>query len=180
MRTITLHDKKFKTNISHEDILGSIEELASRINDDYKDKPTPLLLVVLNGAFMFASDLMKNLDFNCEISFVKLASYDGTESSGTIKELIGINQSLADRHIIVVEDIVDTGNSIKHMLRTLEAHPVASIEIATLLFKPESYIGTYPIKYYARTIPNDFIVGYGLDYDQLGRNLKDIYKICNE
>lgn len=181
MEKVTLLDKTFKVNIPHEQIQEAIAALAERLNNDYKDCPsTPLLLVVLNGAFMFASDLMKNIDFDCEVSFVKLASYEGTATTGTIKELIGLSSDISERHVIVVEDIVDTGNSIKHMLNTLERFKLASVEVATLLFKPESYQGTFPIKYYAKSIPNDFIVGFGLDYDQLGRNLKDIYKICND
>lgn len=181
MKTVTLLDKTFKVDITHEQLQESIAELATKINSDYKDCPsTPLLLVVLNGAFMFAADLMKNIDFNCEVSFVKLASYSGTSSTGNIKELIGLNDNIEGRHVIIVEDIVDTGNSIGHMLNTLEQHKVASVEVATLLYKPEAYKGTFNIKYHARIIPNDFIVGYGLDYEQLGRNLKDIYKICND
>lgn len=181
METVTLLDKSFRINIPHHQILQSISELAVKINGDYRECPsTPLLLVVLNGAFMFASDLMKEIEFNCEISFVKLASYEGTSSTGMIKELIGLNENIEGRHVIIVEDIVDTGNSITHLLETIHKKNVASVEVATLLYKPQAYKGKFPIKYYARTIPNDFIVGYGLDYDQLGRNLKDIYKICDE
>lgn len=177
MKQITLKDKTFKEYIPYSEIEKSIIELAERINNDYKDKETPLFLGVLNGSFMFMSELLKNVDFNCEMSFVKLASYAGTKSTGKITELIGLSDNIKGRHIIVVEDIVDTGESIEHLLRSLVGHNPASIEVATLLLKPDTYKKPFPIKYCAMNISNDFIVGFGLDYDQLGRNLKDIYKI---
>lgn len=179
-KRITLKDKTFEISISYNTIHQSIQELAARINADYRDKSVPLFLGVLNGSFMFMSELMKEIEFNCEMSFVKLASYSGTKSSGRVSELIGLADNLKGRHIVVVEDIVDTGESIEHLMRSLVGHEPASIEIATLLFKPDSYKKQLPIKYTAISIPNDFIVGFGLDYDQLGRNLKDIYKIVDE
>ena len=151
--------------------------VAQRINEDYGDKETPLFVGVLNGSFMFMSDLIKKIEFNNELSFVKLASYEGTCSSGCVKSLIGLNGSIEGRHVIVVEDIVDTGESIEHMVRELEAMHPASIRVCTLFFKPGSYSKHIPIDYRALEIGNEFIVGYGLDYDQLGRNLKDVYVV---
>ena len=126
---------------------------------------------------MFMSDLIKKIEFQNELSFVKLASYEGTESSGTVRNLIGLNNPIEGRHVIIVEDIVDTGESIDHMIRDLESRKPASIEVCTLFFKPGSYRKDRPIKYRAMEIGNEFIVGYGLDYDQLGRSLKDIYVV---
>jgi hypoxanthine phosphoribosyltransferase len=134
-------------------------------------------MVVLNGAFMFASDLFKGLNINCEISFVKLSSYCGTSSTENVKHLIGINEDLKGRDIILVEDIVDTGITIEYMIKKLQKYQVADIKIATLLLKPDKYNKEYNIDYVAIEIPNDFIIGYGLDYDGFARNLPDIYKI---
>lgn len=180
MNRIRLKDKTFERVIPYERISDNIDALAARLNGDYADRETPLFLGVLNGSFMFMAELMRRIDFTCEMSFVKLASYHGTKSSGTMTELIGLADNLRGRHIIVVEDIVETGDTIEYLLRTLAGHEPASVEIATLLFKPESYKKEKPIKYSALPIPNDFIVGFGLDYDGLGRNLKDIYKIADE
>ncbi len=161
------------------EIDAAIENLAGRINADYGDKDTPLLLGVLNGAFMFTSDLMKKLTFSPELSFVKLSSYSGTGSTGKVSELIGLKNNLGGRHIIVIEDIVDTGESMEHLLRSLEGHRPASVEIATLFFKPGAFRKDFPVKYRALEIGNEFIVGYGLDYDELGRNLKDVYVVAD-
>lgn len=180
MKRVTLQDKTFELFIPYERIQGAVQQLADRINEDYKDKPVPLFLGVLNGSFMFMAELMKRIEFTCEMSFVKLASYRGTSSTGKVSELIGLTDNLQGRNIIVVEDIVDTGESIDHLMRSLVGHRPASIEVATLLFKPESYKKEVAIRYPAISIPNDFIVGFGLDYNQLGRNLCDIYKIVNE
>ena len=155
----------------------AVQAVADRINADYADKETPLFVGVLNGSFMFISDLIKKIEFNNELSFVKLSSYAGTESTGEVKSLIGLNGSIEGRHVIVVEDIVDTGESIEHMIRDLEARRPASIAVCTLFFKPGSYRKQVPIRYRAMEIGNEFIVGYGLDYDQLGRSLKDIYVV---
>ncbi len=135
---------------------------------------------VLNGSFMFLSDLIKKIEFNSELSFVKISSYEGTSSTGQIRSLIGLNGSIEGRHVIIVEDIVDTGESIAHMIADLESRKPASVEVCTLFFKPASYSKQYPIRYRALEIGNEFIVGYGLDYDQLGRNLKDVYVVTNE
>lgn len=177
---IQLHDKKFRVMIPAAKIDEAVQAVADRINADYADKETPLFVGVLNGSFMFMSDLIKKIEFNNELSFVKLSSYAGTESTGEVKSLIGLNGSIEGRHVIVVEDIVDTGESIEHMIRDLEARRPASIAVCTLFFKPGSYRKQVPIRYRAMEIGNEFIVGYGLDYDQLGRNLKDVYVVTNE
>lgn len=163
--------------IPAEKIDEAVTAVAERINRDYADKETPLFVGVLNGSFMFMSDLIKKIEFQNELSFVKLASYEGTSSTGQVKSLLGLNGSIEGRHVIVVEDIVDTGESIEHMLRDLEARRPASVAVCTLFFKPASYRKSYPIQYRAMEIGNEFIVGYGLDYDQLGRSLKDIYVV---
>ena len=163
--------------IPAEEIDRAVAAVAERINADYAGKPTPLFLGILNGSFMFMSDLIKKIEFQNELSFVKLASYEGTSSTGEVKSLIGLNGSIEGRHIIIVEDIVDTGESIEHMIRDLEGRHPAAIEGCTLFFKPGSYRKDRTIKYRAMEIGNEFIVGYGLDYDQLGRSLKDIYVV---
>lgn len=177
---IKLHDRTFKVMIPAEEIDKAVTAVAERINRDYADKPTPLFVGVLNGSFMFMSDLIKKIDFNNELSFVKLASYEGTGSTGQVKSLLGLNNSIEGRHVIIVEDIVDTGGSIEHMIADLERRSPASIAVCTLFFKPGSYNKSHEIKYRAMEIGNEFIVGYGLDYDQLGRSLKDIYVVTDE
>lgn len=177
---VKLYDKTFEVMIPAEQIDRAVEQVAEQINVDYADRETPLFLGVLNGSFMFMSDLMKKVDFNCELSFVKLASYAGTSTTGKVQELIGLKNNIEGRHVIVVEDIVDTGESIEHLMRSLSGHNPASVEVATLFFKPNSYSKQIPIKYKALEIGNEFIVGYGLDYDQLGRNLKDVYVVVDE
>ena len=179
-KRVTLLDKTFEVMISEEQIDKAVSSVAEQINADYADRETPLFLGVLNGSFMFMSDLMKKVEFNCELSFVKLASYIGISTTGKVQELIGLKNNIEGRHVIVVEDIVDTGESIEHLMRSLEGHRPASVEVVTLFYKPASYSKQIPIKYRAMEIGNEFIVGYGLDYDQLGRNLKDVYVVVNE
>lgn len=176
MSTIKIHDKEFKISITNSEIENEIKRVASDINIDYKGK-RPLLLAVLNGSFMFAAELMQNLDIECEISFVKLASYQGTSTTGTVKELIGLNESIEDRDIIIVEDIVDTGFTMQNMLSTLREKAPASIQIASLFVKPDKLQVPIDVKYTVFTIPDRFIVGYGLDYDGLGRNLPNVYDV---
>lgn len=176
-KTIQVHDKRFKPFILNEEIVRSVKQIADKINNDYADKPIPLFVGVLNGAFMFMGELMKHITIDCEISFVKIASYAGTESTGSIKELIGLNASAENRHVIIVEDIVDTGVSIEHTTNLLKKMDPASVAVCTMLFKPESYTKKIPVDYCAFSIPNRFVVGFGLDYDGLGRNYKDIYEI---
>jgi len=176
MKEIHLKDKSFRINIDGADILKEVKRVANEINQDLKGR-NPLFLVVLNGAFMFASDLMKNIEIDCEISFVKLASYQGTQSTEKVKELIGLNEDLEGRTVVVVEDIVDTGITMEGIIKDLRTKGVADVRIATLLFKPEAFQKDYKVDYIGMDIPNEFIVGYGLDYDGLGRNYQDIYKI---
>ncbi len=174
---IKLHDKKFKVMIPAAKIEEAVAAVAAKINEDYREKRNPLFLGVLNGSFMFMSDVLKKIDFNCEISFVKLSSYCGTSSSGDVKCLIGLGNNIEGRDVIIVEDIVDTGASIEHMVEELKTKKPASIRVCTLFFKPKAYQRQIPIDYPAMHIGNEFIVGYGLDYDQLGRNYKDVYVV---
>ena len=173
MSRVTIKDKTFETSIPEAEILERVKLVADRINKDFEGK-TPLFLAVLNGSFMYASDLMKHITIPCEISFVKLASYQGVTSTGTIKEIIGLNEDIRGREVIIVEDIVDTGATMKRMLETLGTREPAGLHITTLLLKPGKLTVPLNIEYAAMEIPNDFIVGYGLDYDQEGRNLRDI------
>lgn len=176
MSVVKILDKTFKTSIPEAEIKKHVKEVADRINLDMAGK-NPILIAVLNGSFVFAADLMRMITIPCEISFVKLASYEGTTSSGKITEVLGINEDLSGRTVIIVEDIVDTGLTMKRMVETLGTRNPASIHICTLLLKPEKLKVDLNIEYAAIEIPNDFIVGYGLDYDQQGRNLSDIYTV---
>ena len=179
MSVVQILDKKFKTSIPAPEIKERVKAVAERINNDLKDK-NPLFLAVLNGSFIFAADLMREITIPCEISFVKLASYQGTTSTGKITEVIGINEELSGRCIVIVEDIVDTGLTMKRMLETLGTRSPAEIHICTLLVKPDKLQVDLNIEYAAMNIPNDFIVGYGLDYNQQGRNLPDIYTVVED
>lgn len=179
MARIKLHDKTFETSITEAEIKARVKAVADRINRDMAGR-NPLLLAVLNGSFVFAADLMRMLTIPCEISFVKLASYQGTTSTGAIKEVIGINEDLEGRTVIIVEDIVESGLTMKRMIETLGTRKPASVHICTLLLKPEKLKVDLNIEYAAMEIPNDFIVGYGLDYDQQGRNLADIYTLVED
>lgn len=179
MSTIKIHDKTFRVSYPESQILEKVKAVADRINKDMEGK-NPLFLAVLNGSFIFAADLLRMITIPCEISFVKLASYQGTMSTGKIKEVIGINEDLTDRTVIIVEDIVESGLTIKRMIDTLGTRNPASVHICTLLIKPEKLEVELDVEYAAMSIPNDFIVGYGLDYDQQGRNLRDIYTLVDE
>lgn len=178
MAVVKILDKTFKTSIPEAEIRKRVKAVADRINRDMADK-NPILIAVLNGSFIFAADLMRMLTIPCEISFVKLASYEGTTSSGKITEVLGINEDLSGRTVIIVEDIVDTGLTMKRMIETLGTRNPASIHVCTLLVKPDKLTVDLNIEYVAMEIPNDFIVGYGLDYDQQGRNLPDIYTVVD-
>ncbi len=179
MSIVKIKDKTFQTSITKAEISAHIKEVAARINKDMEGK-NPLLLGVLNGSFIFAADLMRELTIPCEISFVKLASYQGTTSTGKVHEVLGINEDLNNRHVIIVEDIVDTGRTMKQMLESLGTRHPASLHICTLFVKPDKLEEPLNIEYAAFSIPNDFIVGYGLDYDQEGRNLPEIYTLVEE
>ena len=179
MKTVKIKDKEFVPMISEEEIKRRVKELAAQISKDMAGK-NPLLLAVLNGSFVFAADLMREITIESEISFVKLASYQGTTSTGTVKEVIGSNENLSGRTVIIVEDIVESGLTMKRMIESLGTRNPASVHICTLLLKPDCLKVDLDIEYAAFSIPNDFIVGYGLDYDQQARNLKDIYVLKKE
>ena len=174
MRKIKILDKTFRTFIPEDKIQQRVKAVAEKLNEDMEGK-NPLLLAVLNGSFIFAADLMRNITIPCEISFVKLASYQGTTSTGKIKEVIGLNEDLTGRTVVIVEDIVDTGTTMKQMIESLGTRNPKSVHICSLLVKPEKIQVPLNIEYVAMEIPNDFIVGYGLDYDRQGRQLRDIY-----
>ena len=173
---MTIKDKTFETFIPEEEILCRVKAVADRINVDMAGK-NPLFLAVLNGAFVFAADLLRMITIPCEISFVKLASYEGTTSTGKVKEVIGINENLAGRTVVIVEDIVDTGLTMKQMVETLGTRQPESVHVCTLLLKPDKLKVDLDIEYVAMEVPNEFILGYGLDYDQQGRQLRDIYTL---
>lgn len=176
MSVIQIKDKRFKTFIPEEQIMKEVARVADEINRDLSGTNT-LFISVLNGSFMFTADLMKHLTMPCEVSFVKLASYEGTSSTGKVKELVGLGDDITGRTVVIVEDIVDTGLTMKQLVETLRARGPKDIKIATLLVKPDKLKVELDINYVAMNIPNDFIVGYGLDYDGLGRNYRDIYTV---
>lgn len=173
---ITLHDKTFQLYKKEMEILAAIKNMAAKLNADYADKK-PVIVPILNGSFMFASDLMKEISIPCEISFMKVASYIGTSTTGELSELVGINQDLSNRDIIILEDIVDTGHTLAKLIPMFLSKNPASVKVATLLFKPNALKTDVTIDYVGIEIPNDFIVGYGLDYNELGRNLRHIYQL---
>ena len=176
MKTVQVKDKQFELFISEDKLQREIKRIADSICNDYLGK-SPLFLVILNGSFMFASDLFKNIQLPVEISFIKVSSYSGVASTECVKELIGLNEDIEGRDIIIVEDVVDTGLTMKDTLALINAKNPSSVSICTLLFKPNKLQVNLDVKYVAMEIPDDFIVGYGLDYDGYGRNLRDIYKI---
>lgn len=176
MQTVTLKDRTFSLSMTAAEIQNAVAILADQLNRDMQGS-TPLFLVILNGSFMFAADLMKRITLPCEVSFVKLASYSGNQSTGAVKKLIGLNEDMKGRDVVILEDIIDSGITMDHLLEQLKDQAPASVRIVTFLFKPNAFQKSFPIDYVGISIPNDFIVGYGLDYDGLGRNLPDIYKI---
>ena len=179
MEPIKLKDKTFRPYIKAHVINEAVSSIAKRINQDMENK-FPLFLVVLNGSFMFASDLLKEITVQSEISFIKLTSYKGTTSDGSTTELIGLKEEVKNRPVIVIEDIVDTGVTIETIYQLLETKGAKEIKIASLLFKPDAYKKNISIDYVGIKIPNDFVVGYGLDYDGLGRNLKELYVVVDD
>ncbi len=176
MEKVRVRDKEFSLFLTAADIEKAVHQVAEMINLEMQGKD-PLFLCVLNGAFIFASDLLKKISLDCEISFVKLSSYVGTSTTNTVRELIGLDMNLDGRTVIVIEDIIDTGLTMAYTLEKLRNLGAADVRIASLLFKPEAFRENYPIDYVGIVIPNEFIVGYGLDYNGHGRNLPDIYKI---
>jgi len=176
MSVINVHDKSFETYLSEEVIAQRIKELAATISKDYEGR-RPLFIAILNGSFMFAADLFKHLTIEAEICFIKLASYKGMKSSGNVVTSIGLEDDLFGKEVIIVEDIVDTGKTLHNFLPKLEHQQPRSMKIATLLTKPEALEYPLQLDYIGFSIPNKFVVGYGLDYDGLGRNLKEIYQL---
>jgi hypoxanthine phosphoribosyltransferase len=176
MDTIQIHDKQFEEYISGERIDCAIDKIALKIELEYTDKK-PIFLGVLNGSFMFFSDLIKKIHFPCEVAFTRIKTYEGETSTEKLKVFNGIDDSIQGKHVIIVEDIIDTGFTLSKLLDALSHHRPASVKVATLIFKPEAYKGKHPIDYYGIEIPNHFIVGYGLDYHEEGRNLNAIYKL---
>ena len=179
MKTVTFKDKPFGVSIPEAEVLKAVDRVAEKMNVDLDGK-NPLFLIVLNGAFMFASDLLKRVEVPAQLSFVKVASYSGTCSTGNITELIGLKEDVTGRTVVIIEDIVDSGRTMHGMVEKLKSMGVGELRIATLFFKPEALKYDLKIDYVAMNIPNDFIVGYGLDYDGYGRNLRDIYTLINE
>jgi hypoxanthine phosphoribosyltransferase len=176
---VTIRDKEFELFISEDEILAEVAAMGKQLSSDYRGKEV-VFVAMLNGAFMFAADLMKKISIPCTISFIKVSSYEGESSTGKITELIGINEDLSGKHIVLVEDIVDTGMTIESILPKLEKAGAASVSICTLLFKPEAFKGTHHPEHIGFSIPNRFVVGYGLDYDGYGRNLNAIYQLKKE
>jgi adenylate kinase len=178
MKDIKLHDKTFELFISDKEIEQIVQNVADEINDSGINNP--LFIAILNGSFLFAADVMREVTIpGSEISFIKLASYQGTESTGQVNELIGLNQELKGRNVIILEDIIDTGNTLEKIVEIFRTKEVASLKISTLLYKPDAYTKDIPIDYIGKSIENKFVVGYGLDYDEIGRNLPHIYKLKN-
>jgi hypoxanthine phosphoribosyltransferase len=177
MARIKVKDKEFELSITASVIDETVQKLAAEINHDYEGKD-PLFLAILNGSFIFAADLIRKITIPCQISFVKFSSYSGTASTKDVKELIGLNEDIKGRHVIIVEDIVDTGLTMDKFLQDLKKHEPASVKLACFSFKKEAFKKDFNIDYLGITIPDEFVIGYGLDYDGYGRNLQDIYKIA--
>ena len=178
MKEIIINNKIFQQYISKEEIDNIVTEIANKINNSNTEKP--LFIAVLNGSFLFAADIMRKITIpNAEISFIKLSSYSGTKTTGEVNELIGIGQNIKGRNVIILEDIIDTGITLEKIMTLLEKKEVADIKVTTLLFKPKAYTKEINIDYIGKSIENDFVVGYGLDYDEIGRNLPHIYKLKN-
>jgi len=175
-KVIQLHDKQFVPFVSAQEIDFAIAKIAALVEDDFADE-TPVFVGVLNGAFMVVSDFMKHYKSPCEVCFIKMASYEGTTSTNEVKQLIGLDQDLTGRTVIIIEDIVDTGNTLVALKELFKKQNVKHFKIATLFFKPEAYKKEIKIDYVGIRIPNKFIVGYGLDYDGLGRNLPEVYQL---
>lgn len=179
METIQVKDKKFGLSISAADIHREVCRVAAQISKDYAGQK-PVFLAVLNGSFIFAADLLREIQEPCEVCFVKLASYEGVNSSGKVRELIGLNLDITGRPVVIVEDIVESGFTLAHMKQTLSSQNPSSVAICALLQKPELLRVSLDVDYCCFQIPNDFVVGYGLDYDGYGRNAKNIYSLVEE
>jgi hypoxanthine phosphoribosyltransferase len=171
---IQVKDKSFEVYINEQTLHERIQELGKQISADYGDQK-PLFVAILNGSFIFAADLMKAVSIPCEITFIKVSSYKGTHSTGKMTELVGLQEDIANRHVVIIEDIVDTGITMEHIWQSISAKKPLSLAVATLLFKPDSLQKEVQLKYVGFEIPPTFVVGYGLDYDGFGRNLPDLY-----
>ena len=181
MQRIKLHDKVFRYFISNERLEEAIDRVAARINDDYRDSGTvPILLCVLNGSILFTAELMKRLEFDVDLMSIKLSSYVGTSSTGDVRTEMGLTGDVTGKEVIIIEDIVDSGRTIENLVNILQARRASKIKVCTMLLKPDMYVKDIKLDYVAMEIPDDFIVGFGLDYDGLGRNYKDIYILDNE
>jgi hypoxanthine phosphoribosyltransferase len=176
MFVVKLKDKHFKRFLPSDDIERAVNFIGDKMNSDFAGKK-PLFISVLNGSFLFAANLMKTLTIDCEITFVKLASYQGTQTTGKVRTLIGFDEEITNRTVVILEDIVDTGNTLEVLVARLKELNPLEIKVAALLYKPEAYTKDIPVDYVGFKVGNDFLVGYGLDYDGLGRNLRDIYKL---
>lgn len=176
MNEIKVLDREFSEYITEDEIQSRITAMAEKISEDLQGRDV-LFFGILNGAFLFAADIFRQIKLNAQISFIKLASYEGTGPSGKIKELIGWNEDMTGKTVVVIEDIIDTGSTMERIIGELTLRKAVDVKICTLLFKPEAYTKDIPIDYIGFEIPNNFVVGYGLDYDGYGRNLKSIYKI---
>jgi len=173
---VKVHDKKFRKIISSNKVQKAIDIIAKKLNKDFKGQK-PIFISVLNGSFLFTADLIKKVNIECEISFIKMSSYSGTQSTGNMNTLIGLKEDLKGRNVVVLEEMVDSGNTIEKVIAELKKHKPKSLRIATLFFKPEAYKKNIKLDYIGMDVPNKFLVGYGLDYDSLGRNLQDIYML---
>lgn len=171
-----IDNKEFTPYIEKQEVTKAVKMLSDKINEDYKGKSI-FFLGILNGAFMFCGDLLKEINVECEISFIKVASYKGTSTTGSVHELIGLVNDLKDKHVIILEDIVDTGLTLDKIYSMIDHDHPASLEVAALLYKPSKFKGNHPPKYVGIEIPDEFVIGYGLDYDGKGRNLPEIYKL---
>ncbi len=178
MATLKVHDKYFVPYIPEAELMQRIKDLAAQIDEDYRDKK-PLFIAILNGSFMFAADMFKHITIESEICFIKLASYKGTKSTGQVITAIGLDTDIVGRHVIVLEDIIDTGKTMSEFLPQLHNQQPASLKVATLLHKPEATTFPINIDYLGFSVPNKFLLGYGLDYDGLGRNIKEIYQLTD-
>ena len=173
---IDIKDKRFEIFISEDEIISIVTDVSNKINNS--GIKNPIFIAVLNGSFLFAADIMRQINIpNCEISFIKLSSYSGTKTTGSVQELIGLGKNIKNRNIVILEDIIDTGITLERIILLLKEEKVADIKVATLLFKPDAYTKEIPIDFIGKSIANDFVVGYGLDYNELGRNMPHIYKL---
>ena len=179
MSDICLNDKKFVKYISEAEIDKAISRVADQINEEYKND-TPILIIVLNGAIVFGVDLLKKLKIQCRVTCIRVSSYDGTQSTAHVKNLIGLAENLENQRVLIIEDIIDSGTTYEYLLNMLKDQHVKDLKIATMTYKPDSYKKPYPIHFYGIKIPNKFIVGRGLDYNGLGRNYPDIYQVVEE